>query len=418
MDDQSDPETWKVMVPVSLRTSIINENHDSWWACHPGQTHTAARIFERLYWPDLRDHVATYVHNRHSCNMRKSPRGLAVPLGPLLEGSIKEYVSAIKNRLTDIHKKANESAREAWEIRTRNHDFEKTLHEYQEGELVYLFERVSHQEQSRKFRHSWSRPHKKDDHSITLKRVAKLVAIPPSKNDYEEYVDEVVEHCYAVTIPDHTPENAGHAQPSLHIGVLPIQTNAPEKEIQEYVTACATWEIRTRVVVSTDLHLDHVYKGLYPVNKVPFGDKLRGSNQIFSNNVFGDIRDVLATAGLIAGGTVVDKVEVGTCVDLWRTVDHSNTNKSTRCPNLKNQILWVIFYISRGLRLAPLDHRNLRDSRQAPDPRPGRLPRPNGPLLYQVLASRNNKHNRVQNSTANCDTITIEINWTRARVKY
>lgn len=334
VEDQSDPETWKVMVPLSLRTFVIKENHDSLWACHPGQTRTVARILERFYWPGLRNDVATYVRNCRSCNTRKSPRGLAVPLGPPLEGtypfelvsidiagpfgpstkgnqylltfvdnftryaeavplkeqtanevaeafvtyivlrhgapkkvltdrgrnftsdlfketcrllgvekvqttayhpagnglverfhrtlwdslahmvrkdgadwdrwvpfalagyratphtstgysphhllyghkfelpfpcdfsqhrfpgSIKEYVSALKDRLFEIHKNANKSAMEAWKTRSRNYDYGKAMREYQEGELVYLFEPVSRQGQSRKFRHPWSGPHK------------------------------------------------------------------------------------------------------------------------------------------------------------------------------------------------------------------------------------------------------------------
>lgn len=78
---------------------------------------------------------------------------------------------------------------------------------------------------------------------FTVGRVNKVKSIPPSDMNYETYLEEMVEHCHSVTIPDHTPPNSGHAQPTLHVGILPIQSNAPDKELQDYVTACATWEV-------------------------------------------------------------------------------------------------------------------------------------------------------------------------------
>lgn len=66
---------------------------------------------------------------------------------------------------------------------------------------------------------------------FNVSRVNKVKSIPPSDMKYDTYLEEMVEQCHSVTIPDHTPPNSGHSQPNLHVGILPIQSNSPRKGI-------------------------------------------------------------------------------------------------------------------------------------------------------------------------------------------
>lgn len=125
------------------------------------------------------------------------------------------------------------------------------------------------------------------EEDFTITRVNKLNSVKRADVSYESYIKETVEHCHSVTVLDHTPHNSGHPQPSLHIGILPVQTNAPDKALQEYVTACATWEIKTRIELVTDYHQDYIHDTIYAQNKIPFGAKPSGIGTMYNNTVFG-----------------------------------------------------------------------------------------------------------------------------------
>ncbi|XP_073979997.1 uncharacterized protein isoform X1 [Rhodnius prolixus] len=128
---------------------------------------------------------------------------------------------------------------------------------------------------------------KVDKEAFTITRINKLNSIKRTENSYDNYIKECVEQCHSVTILDHTPPNSGHAQPSLHIGILPIQSNAPDKELQEYVTACATWEVKTRIELVTDYNQDYIHNSLYGPNRTPFGSKPFGIGMMYNNSILG-----------------------------------------------------------------------------------------------------------------------------------
>ncbi|KAK9512329.1 hypothetical protein O3M35_000777 [Rhynocoris fuscipes] len=128
---------------------------------------------------------------------------------------------------------------------------------------------------------------KTDKNNFKITRVATLNSVARGDDSYDTYLQENVEHCHTVTILDHTPPNSGHAQPSLHIGILPIQSNSPDKELQEYITACATWEVKTKIVLMTDYHQEYIHNSLYGYNKIPFGSKPFSIGMMYNNSTVG-----------------------------------------------------------------------------------------------------------------------------------
>lgn len=81
----------------------------------------------------------------------------------------------------------------------------------------------------------------KDGYKIS--RSSTLKSVPPLDMSYSTYLSQCVEHAASVTILDHTPPNSGHPQPSLHIGILPIQSNAPDKEAQETIITVLAFKV-------------------------------------------------------------------------------------------------------------------------------------------------------------------------------
>lgn len=79
----------------------------------------------------------------------------------------------------------------------------------------------------------------------------------------------------------------GHPMPSLHIGILPVQSNSPENEMTDYVSCCATWEIKTKINLVTDMHSHYTYKDVYAPGKTPFGKSYRGMTAMYNQTIHG-----------------------------------------------------------------------------------------------------------------------------------
>lgn len=77
---------------------------------------------------------------------------------------------------------------------------------------------------------------------FNVSRVNKVKSIPPSDMKYDTYLEEMVEQCHSVTIP-HLIQ-AIHNQTCTSVS-YPYNPIPPEKELQDYGTACATWMVKT-----------------------------------------------------------------------------------------------------------------------------------------------------------------------------
>ena len=67
-----------------VRTTLLQEVHDSILSGHPGLDKTYTRLAEIAYWPNMRKHVEKYVKSCHTCRVSKTqttkPSGLLQPL--------------------------------------------------------------------------------------------------------------------------------------------------------------------------------------------------------------------------------------------------------------------------------------------------------------------------------------------------
>lgn len=81
-EKKTQPQEWKVVVPESMRSAVIEANHSSRWAGHPGIERTAALVKQSYYWPGLGRDVERLVKACRICAQRKTPAGLNVPVEP------------------------------------------------------------------------------------------------------------------------------------------------------------------------------------------------------------------------------------------------------------------------------------------------------------------------------------------------
>ena len=67
-----------------VRTTLLQEIHDSTLAGHPGLDKTYTRLAQVAYWPNMCKHVEKYVKSCHTCRVSKiqtsKPSGLLQPL--------------------------------------------------------------------------------------------------------------------------------------------------------------------------------------------------------------------------------------------------------------------------------------------------------------------------------------------------
>ena len=85
---KTDLDTWRLVIPRSIRSKILAELHDSKWAGHPGMSRMKASIGLRFYWPRMRDDIESWVKCCRSCAMNKRGHGRGkAPLIQELSGS-------------------------------------------------------------------------------------------------------------------------------------------------------------------------------------------------------------------------------------------------------------------------------------------------------------------------------------------
>ncbi len=68
-------DPWRLVIPISIRTKILEMLLDSKWAGHPGMTKMKSSIGLRFYWPCMRDVIESWVKCCQSCAMSKRGQG-------------------------------------------------------------------------------------------------------------------------------------------------------------------------------------------------------------------------------------------------------------------------------------------------------------------------------------------------------
>ena len=66
----------KIIVPESLRASILESYHNSTLAAHQGVNRTMLQISEYFYWPGMTREIKNWVKACLKCRKRKSTRPL------------------------------------------------------------------------------------------------------------------------------------------------------------------------------------------------------------------------------------------------------------------------------------------------------------------------------------------------------
>jgi hypothetical protein len=70
----------QLLVPRTLAKEVIELNHDSIYAAHPGKKKTLEILCIRYYWPKMRQDVENYVREFDNCHRRKQGREYIAPL--------------------------------------------------------------------------------------------------------------------------------------------------------------------------------------------------------------------------------------------------------------------------------------------------------------------------------------------------
>ena len=71
----------QLVVPMSLRDTILNDSHHTTYGGHFGMTHTHRKIQLHYFWPGMSDFVRDRITACHKCIARKSPVNRHQPMG-------------------------------------------------------------------------------------------------------------------------------------------------------------------------------------------------------------------------------------------------------------------------------------------------------------------------------------------------
>jgi len=63
----------RIVLPTKLRQDIIEQNHNSPLAAHPGIRRTLQRIHRQFYWPRMDEDITQFVRTCHTCAVTKMP---------------------------------------------------------------------------------------------------------------------------------------------------------------------------------------------------------------------------------------------------------------------------------------------------------------------------------------------------------
>ena len=72
-DDPFEPETYKLVVPESLRQDILELAHDVPTSGHLGITKTLAKLKHNFFWYKMRSDIETFVKSCRKCSINKKP---------------------------------------------------------------------------------------------------------------------------------------------------------------------------------------------------------------------------------------------------------------------------------------------------------------------------------------------------------
>ena len=66
----------RLWVPAvaELRTDLIRESHDPPACGYPGRSRTLELVKRQFYWRGMKDEIARYIRNCHTCQRSKAPR--------------------------------------------------------------------------------------------------------------------------------------------------------------------------------------------------------------------------------------------------------------------------------------------------------------------------------------------------------
>jgi transposase InsO family protein len=74
-----------LVVPETLITEVIKQNHDPTYISHPGNKRAYSLISLRFWWPGMGKSIAEYIKSCDSCQRRKGDREFRAPLGRIEE---------------------------------------------------------------------------------------------------------------------------------------------------------------------------------------------------------------------------------------------------------------------------------------------------------------------------------------------
>ena len=90
------PEHWRIVVPTSMRTDIMQAMHNSALSAHVGTFKTYERIASSFYWDGMRHEISRWISGCLLCSMKKSSPTTAAKQGylqPILTGRPFQIVS-------------------------------------------------------------------------------------------------------------------------------------------------------------------------------------------------------------------------------------------------------------------------------------------------------------------------------------
>ena len=111
------PERYQIIIPKSLRETVLEQCHDSLIGGHFGIRKTLEKVRQKYYWAGLYKYIEQYVKSCYTCNRRKSPprvkrapmklTGAGYPMERIATDVLDQYSDSTyknKNTETDFQK--------------------------------------------------------------------------------------------------------------------------------------------------------------------------------------------------------------------------------------------------------------------------------------------------------------------------
>ena len=146
----------QLIVPETLISEVIKENHDPVYISHPGTKRTYDLISLRYWWPGMRKSIEDFIKNCDSCKWRKKDNENIASEVSDLRGQFRK----LEARLKEVYELVAKLNRKSHQRNKRLYDRRAKVRKFEVEDLVYLYNPKMKVGLTRKFFFPWIGPFK------------------------------------------------------------------------------------------------------------------------------------------------------------------------------------------------------------------------------------------------------------------